>query len=256
MNSNFRISFPRTCALALFICLILPACGGLKTRDKDERATSQIKNAAVVAFMVDEPAAATLGLNVGSGKVKGMHGGSMISKNASEVDQMLAALQGTLKDQLHWKVQGTSEMVARPGYLAAYDRTMKGFQNKFPPSSGQNRFLVPKVMDFDSVRILGQEGRDQLITALGVDAIVAVRVDVILKGTTFAGIGARHPQSQFSFYVYSKGKEAPIWFEGRIAGEEAKESVGSTGFIDEQLLSELALRSAHTAFRQLASAAH
>jgi hypothetical protein len=258
MNSNEKreLSWELLGHLGLALGILsLSGCGGLKTRNVDEPALARVKKVAVVAFTLDQPAAVKLSLNVGNGQVEGDRGGSLISKNATETDQMLAALQSSLKERMRWSVKQTPEMVKAPGYVSAFDRTMKGFQNKMPPHAGMNRFLAAKVMDFDSVRILGPEGRDALCAALGVDAIVAAKVDVALGGTKIMGIGARKPRSSVSLAMYSKGVETPVWFEGRVEGDESSESVGSTNLIDEELLNRLSLESARTAFKKLSTAA-
>lgn len=128
---------------------------------------------------------------------------------------------------------------------------MKGFQNKMPPGKGQQEFRVDGIMDYQAMRILGNEGRTELMRALGVDAIVAAEVRVGLAGTTFAGIGNRYPKAHLTFQLFTPGTDAPDWFEGSIEGEEAKESVGKTAFFDEALLGRLSLESARTAFLKI-----
>jgi hypothetical protein len=148
-------------------------------------------------------------------------------------------------------VQDRSKMVANPGYQKAYERTMKGWQNKMPPSKGEKRFAVEGIMDWDAPRILGPKGREQLIRDLGVDSIVVARVDVMLNGNSIMGIGSRRPQSRLSFQIYTPDQENAVWFDGAVDGEEAKESVGATQFFDEEALKRLAVRSAETAFQKV-----
>jgi hypothetical protein len=238
-------------ALTVLASLVpLAACSSL-THSKDEVAVSQIKKVAIVAFSANEPASAQIGLNLGSGKLEGAQGGTMIPQNDPAVDSMYADLCKSFKHQLKWNVMDPKLMTTHNGYRDAFDKTMKGWQNKMPPGGGRKQFIVKDVMDYDSPRILDVAGRDALIQALGVDALVVARVDVDLNGTTVMGIGSRHPQSNLSFSIYRKGDEKPVWFEGGIKGEEMEESVGKTGFIDEALLQKLALKSIQTAYAKI-----
>jgi hypothetical protein len=228
----------------------LAACG--TTHSRDESAVDKIQTAAVVAFSVIEPAPPKLALSLTSGKVGAEAGGSMISKkNENHVDQMYTELLTSMNSKLHWKVMSPGEMGANAGYQKAFDSTMKGFQNKMPPGAGQQQYLVDNVMDFDSPRILDSKGRDELIRALGVDAIVVARVDVMLDGFSIMGFGTRHPQSRLCLMVYTLGHERPVWFDGGIDGKESDQSVGATAFIDQTLLGELALESVKTAYAKL-----
>lgn len=228
----------------------LSSCASLSHK-KDDQALSQVRKVAVVAFTADEPASATLGFSLTSHKAKAEAGGSLISQKSESVDQMLQELQDSFANNMHWSVVDTEAMTQNSGYTSAFKRTMEGWQNKMPPGAGQNRFIVDHVMDFDCVRILDRSGRDQLIDALGVDAIVAAQVKVIMNGTSVMGIGSRHPQSNLSFMMYVKGQDAPVWFEGQIQGKEAEKSVGVTGYTDEAATARLSLESAKTAFAKI-----
>jgi hypothetical protein len=128
---------------------------------------------------------------------------------------------------------------------------MKGWQNKVATPQGRNLFLAANIMDADGMRILGAKGRDELCDALGVDALVLAKVNVSFNGTTVMGIGQRKPQAALMFQVFKKGRENPVWFEGQILGQEAKKSVGATGFTDQTLLNQLSRESAQSAFEKI-----
>lgn len=233
-------------------CFLISACAGL-TKQKDEAKVGQVRKTAIVAISVFEPASREIGLNLGSGKVEGSAGGSIMAKTDPHVDSMYSELANSLRANLKWNVMDKAQMVSNSGYTLAYDKTMKGWQNKMPPGEGMFHFNVAQVMDFDGPRILDFKGREALIQALGVDAIVVARLQVSLNGTSVMGIGSRKPQTHVSFFLYGKGEEKPIWFEGNIRGDEM-ESVGKTAFIDQKLLGELALKSAKTAFNKIGTA--
>lgn len=236
----------------LLVCLLMSACAGM-TRSKNEAKVGEVRKVAIVAVSVFQPAARKVSLNLSGGGLQGSAGGSMMTQTGAHVDSMFTELSNALRKNLKWNVMEKSAMVANPGYTQAYDKTMKGWQNKMPPPQGTYHYNVAQVMDFDGPRILDFKGREALMQALGVDAIVVTRMDVILKANTVMGIGSRRPQATLSFFVYGKGEEKPIWFEGQIMGDEM-ESVGKTAFIDENLLGDLALKSARTAFNKIGTA--
>lgn len=107
-------------------------------------------------------------------------------------------------------------------------------------------------MDNESLRVMGTEGRDNLMKALGVDALVTAQIDVLLSGTTVLGIGSMYPYANLQFQVYTRGKSTADWFEGAIEGEKAEKSIGSTALtLDVELMNRLALESARTAFAKI-----
>ncbi|MCC6278343.1 MAG: hypothetical protein IT289_10565 [Oligoflexia bacterium] len=235
----------------LLISAVNIHCGSLKFRDKDEQLIGAVKKVAVIAFEVNQPDSPKIGLNLGSGKSEAIKGGSLIPQQSSHVDQMYDKLASHLTKNLQWQVIPRRELISQPGYTMAFDKTMKGWQNKFPPGEGMIKYLVPQIMDYDCPRILGVQGRDELIKALGVDAIVVARMTVELTGTTVLGLGSRYPRPVLGFFVYTKGREEPAWFDGRIEGVESKQSVGKTGFIDTKLLSQLTLEQSELVFSKI-----
>jgi len=242
-----------TILIRIFSLVSLVGCGSFKVRDRDDQAVAGIKKAALISFSVYEPQSPKVGFNLSKGQTEARAGGTMGSQSDPTVDQMYGDLQASLSKGLNWKVLGQNEMTVSEEYKRAYKRTMEGWQNKMPPGEGIQHFKIQNVMDFDSARILGPQGRDQLIDGLGVDALVVARVDVLLNGTSIMGFGSKHPQARLALFVYKKGIEKPVWFDGGIDGSEAKESVGSTAFIDDDLLKKLSTESARTAFNQIGS---
>lgn len=121
-----------------------------------------------------------------------------------------------------------------------------------PPGSGTVDYAVKNVMDWNGLRLLKPEGREKLLADLGVDALIMLKVNVFLKGFAVAGIGERKPQANAHIEVFGKGTEKMIWFD-TFEGEESKESVGMTGFINEKKLGELAVISAEAAFAKMGS---
>lgn len=235
---------------ALCLTLFVAGCSSM-VRNHDAAALKRVKRAAIIGFTVYQPDSAKVSLNVGSGNVEADRGGSLITKNSSHVDKMYLSLRRAFSTKRKWKMPDSQSMKAQSEYRKAYDQTMKGFQNKMPPPPGTHQLLVKGMMDFDALRILGQEGRERLMRALKVDAIIAATVRVNLSGTTIMGIGKRYPQARLSFTVYGRGSEKPIWFDGEVNGDVSETSVGATAFIDTKLLDKLSLQSAKTAFSKI-----
>jgi hypothetical protein len=227
-------------------------CGSMPSKVRDEASLKQVRKVAVVAYRTTLPASAQIGLNLGTGKAEGSAGGSIITGQSSETEQILTDFTKEIAKSQKWSVHDLTKMKSVPGYKKAFTQTMEGWQNKMPANSGTQQFVVPDIMDTDAPRILRMEGRDQLIADLGVDAIVSLDVNVYLEGTTVMGIGNRYPKSLVTVKMYKKGEENPIWFES-VMGDVSTESVGKTGFIDEKKVARLALSSARTAYSKMGS---
>lgn len=233
--------------LSLFI---LAGCGSLATKSKDESAVKSVKKVAVVAFSADYPVARTLSLDVGSGKLGGDAGGGLGADSANDTNPMYDEIGRALRQKMHWSIMDVNQMRDNTGYKETYKAFMEGWQQKIPPAQGRQRLHIKGVLDNVAPKNLGYEQREKLLQALGVDAIVFAYPYTSLEGTVVMGIGTRYPQTQITLYVYKRGAEGPIWFE-TFKGEPAKESVGATGFIDENKMKNLALESAKTALRHL-----
>lgn len=237
---------------SLAIVLVITACASFATRVRDEAEIGKVKKVAVIAYTANLPAARTLSLDVGSGKVGGAAGGTIIPMNSVDTDKMYTEFIKSVEKTQGWKVLDQQTMIKHAAYVAAYKDTMEGWQNKMPAGQGTTDFNVASVMDWNGPRILKYEGREKLMKDLGVDALIMLKVSVQLKGMTVAGIGARKPQAQAHIEVYGKGVEKIIWFDS-FEGDESSESVGMTGFINEKKLGELSLYSAQTAFAKMGS---
>ena len=231
--------------------VLLTACGSIKTKDRNVEQTTQIKRAAVVGFVADLPARSGISLSANTGNMGGAAGGSMIPKESARTEEMLKEINKAFGQRLKWTMLDVSKLPENASYKEAYKKTMEGFQNKFPPSAGTNRFLVKNMMDFDSLRILPQADREKLMRDLKVDAVIATRLDVVLNGTTVMGVGSRYPQAKLFFQVFKMGQERPVWFE-TLEGKEMEESIGKTGLtLDEEKAAVLGLESLRAGLTKL-----
>ena len=236
--------------IVLAFSLWLSACGS--ARIKDQTSVSKIKKVAIVAFTETEPQSRKISLNIGNG-VGTSAGGSMITETSPHVDSMYTSLSENLSRQLNWKVIGLKELKAHPAYQTAYKSTMEGWQNKMPPGEGFQDYEVEGLMDWNCLRILKPEGRDQLIQALGVDAIIMARSYVVLEGVTILGIGDKYPQAHVSLEIYGPGQKDPVWREA-FKGQQSEKSVGKTAFIDSEILKEASLQSFKSAATHIGDA--
>jgi hypothetical protein len=246
---NSKLNLKNIAVVMMFT--MLSACAGL-TKRVDDAQVQKIKKVAVIAYTANLPATRTIGLDLGSGKVAGERGGSIIPANSPDTDKIYAEFLKSLEKTQSWKVVEINAMTENAGYQQAFQKTMDGWQNKVPANSGTVDFNVKKVMDWNGPRLLGFEGREKLIKDLGVDAIIMLKTNVVLEGFTVVGIGSRKPQAHAHIQVYGKGVEEAIWFE-TFEGALSNESVGMTGFINEKRLGELSLISAQTAFAKMGS---
>lgn len=176
-------------------------------------------------------------------------GSSIGTTNSPQTTEMYDATSNKLATFLKAKPMKREAMVASEGYVRSYKGTMEGFQNKGLDNSTMH-YLVPQVMDNDSTRLLDTTGRDQLMNALNVDALVSLDVRVVLDGVTVMGLGSRKPQAHVLIQMYKKGVAEPVWFETLI-GEASEESVGATKFINEEKLRELSLVSYKSALTKM-----
>ncbi len=225
--------------LVLAFGFVSSGCGGM-SKYKEQDKVAGIQKAAVVAIGVYQPALEGGFLGTRSGKLM------VDSPHAAMIYKDLVA---ELQKNLGWKMLSFDQVRGASVMASAFERTMKGFQNKVPPGAGENLYRAEGMLDQDSPRILGPKGRDELIDGLKVDAIVVVTVRTAIKGTTVMGIGSRKPQALVTLAVYRRGQEKPVWFDGQIEGDVSTESIGvSTG---KDALDALVMQSSKTAFMKI-----
>lgn len=236
----------------LFFALIfleLCACSSLKTKERNQVQIDSIKKVAIIAYTVEEPSPVEIGFDLAAG-LTGRDTGTMITQYDPHIDKMYDQLGLKLKENLKWQVLDKNTMVKNSTYVEVYKKTMDGWQNKTPPPQGYFKYNIKEIMDDQSVRIMGLTNRDKLIQELGVDALVMVKVQVHLDGTTVMGIGNRYPKSMVSWSIYKSGIETPVWFE-TVMSEAAKDSVGKTNAFDVPKMQKLAIQTSAEAYSQI-----
>lgn len=235
----------------LTLCLMfftqLTGCAGLgKTYESSQ--IESIKSVAVLGVEVIQPSEFDIF------KPKQIDGGAMnfsVSSPSQHVQIYYDDLREGLKTKLRMSSPTSSTLVANSSYKNIYKDTMTGFQSTQPNAQGTSKFVLPEMVDFDAARKIGVAGRDQIMEALKVNALVVAQIHVQLNGTSVMGIGNKYPQSNIRLQMYKKGVESPVWQDG-AQGEEMKESVGkSTLTMDVTKMNKLAAASAKSAFEQL-----
>jgi hypothetical protein len=226
----------KTTAVSALVLLAAAGCGGL-THRKDAAAVGQIKTVAIVGLDVVQPRSAVITA-------------PLVDVHSDHVVTIYDALAERLATKLGWTVVPRGDMIANDIYVADYDKTMKGFQNKMLPGDGYNQYAIDHVLDHDSPRILDTGGRDKLIDALRVDAIVVVQVRVEFTGMSIGGLGGRHPQAIVAFDVYTKGKEKSVWFDS-FQGKETEGSAGATPIFDESKMKDLVVETTKSAIAKM-----
>lgn len=224
------------CALAFG----LSACGSIKVRDVNQEEMKNVQKVAVASFSFTQPHSTLTSNQVN------------IGEDNDEAEASLKDIAGTLAKTMKWKMLPLDEMRGNAAYQATYEKKMKGWQMGKVP--GNARLLIAKgVMDAQSLIRMKPPERDQLMSALGVDAMMEVAVNVVFanKGVAIAGIGDRYPQAYINLWMYKRGVEKPVWFDGRVVGDASSSSVGKTGFFNELEVTRLGRQSAQNAFSKI-----
>ena len=183
-----------------FILLVFPlivvSCA-IKSKVRDDAQMKDLKKVAVIGFNASIPA--------------GIAGGSIEKITSAETDKMFAEFNKALVKQFNWQVLDADTMKRQPAYVRAYDMTMKGWQNKSMVDPNRRNFVIEGIMDTESLRQMGKEGRDQLMQALRVDSLIVATVGTYFESFTVMGIGNRYPQARVYVQMYKKGAEDITW---------------------------------------------
>lgn len=225
--------------LVLGMVLALSACGSVKVRDVNEAEVMKVKKVAVASFSFEQPKSSL-----------DARGPSLGEEN-EDAGASLRDISAVLAKRMHWSVMSADEMRNNEEYKKVYESKMKGWQSKM--GSPDKLLIAPGVMDAQSLRRMKTIERDALMAALGVDALVEawVHISFATKGVTVMGIGDRYPQATASVWMYKRGVDKPVWFDGHIVGEPSAESVGKTGFWDASDVTRLGRLSAKSAFEKV-----
>ncbi len=251
MNARlFLTVFSTSLGLSLLTsCASIKVGGGSYEPEK----VQQIRSAALVGVEVVEPEAfdplKPSGKIAGSGNTMMGNMKSSIAEPAEGKAPYYKNMHDFLKKNLKWNMVEMQAVTRNPVNKEFYKNTSSGFQQKSMIDYREGNFTVPDVMDFDAVKQIGQSGREKLMDALKVDALVSYRVHVTLSGTTVMGIGSMYPQSILQFQVYKRGIEKPVWEDLQAEGVPGEESIGKTRLtLDVSKLNEEGIASAETAY--------
>ena len=213
-----------------------------------------VRNVAIIGLDVIQPAEFDLfkpSSGPDSGPMSGMNFAMATSSPA--VRDYADDLGAALKSMRKWSVVSPTTVARNEVYMKYFTDTTEGVQSTTPIPKGQTKYRAPDLMEFDGATKIKQAGRDEIMNALKVDAVVLAQYTVQLSGSTIMGIGSRYPQTSLKFQLFRKGEEKPVW-QDIVAGEDMKESVGKTAIsLDFNKLKALSLKSAKKAYADLQS---
>jgi hypothetical protein len=242
--------------LTASLLLPLAACSGMG-RVYDANAVHPVRKVAVVAVDVVQPEE----FNIMKASNSGGGSGPMSQMNiaiptpSQHVNDYVEDFRGELRKTEKWNVLPLAKVGQDEAVKKFVQSTTEGFQSTQPIPARMTKFRAPELLDVDSATKIGQAGRDEIMNSLGVDALAFARYDIQLNGTSIMGIGAKHPQANLQFVVYTKGAEKPIWRDN-ARGQEMDDSVGATNItLDFAKLKDLSIKSSHQAFNEIATRA-
>ncbi len=237
-------------SLALAFLLTLMGCAGGRIYQDD--AVKPVRNVAIIGIDVIQPAEFDLfkpSSGPDSGPMSGMN--FAMASSSLHVRDYIEDLRGALKGMRKWNMTPQATVAQNDVYKKYFVDTTEGIQSTQPIPKELTKFRAPDHMEFDGATKIGQKGRDEIMNALKVDAVVLAQYTVQIHGTTIMGIGSRYPQSSIKFQLFRKGVEKPVW-QDMVKGEDMKESIGKTAFsLDFNKLKDLSLKSSKKAYAEL-----
>ena len=239
-----------TRSLLVVSLVYLTGCASMY-RQRDDVATKQVKKAAVVAFIAQEPASSVFAIDLGGGGTSMERGGSSFYQTSPHADTLYKEFSRSLAQASSWQILSLNDVGSNPFYTEEAKKLMAPVQVMFLPKSGENWFTANKIMVPKAAELGGRDSRNRMMAALNVDALIIAEVRTeIAGGFTINGFGPRKPVTRFDMKVYRRDQDEPIWLEGG-EGEKSKESLGWIGPINEDRLKELSKESVASAFAKI-----
>ena len=239
--------------LPITISLLLPACA---TTRVDLARTQAVKRVAVAGFSV--PQQVPSGMSVlGNSDDRTVGWGIGIGEPARHSEDMYEALLRTLHKEFRWQVLPQDKLTKNTSYSALYQRVMKGIQNRPPIAAGMHAYGAQGVADAFPLERLSLGERQELLSKLGVDALVAATVTVKLAEggglKRLYGGGDYKPYAEIRFSLYDGKTQEAIWTDVAARGETASEGVSHVlgGVADVKTLNRIAVGAAESSYRTL-----
>jgi hypothetical protein len=152
---------------------------------------------------------------------------SALAKGAPAADQPAVTAYGAfgkkLEEDLHWTVIPLQDLSANPALQQAITSHRR---------MGDN-YAIPGIMHPLHADRLNAAQRKELMTALGVDALVIADVKIKVGGTSGFAMGGmgkitKYPQATIALTAYGAQDAEPMWQDRWAAGEKSKTGIANT----------------------------
>ncbi len=196
-------------SLVLAFLLTLMSCAGGRIYQEDS--VKPVRNVAIIGLDVIQPAEFDLfkpSSGPDSGPMSGMN--FAMATSSIHVRDYAEDLRAALKNMRKWNMTSQATVAQNDVYRKYFTDTTEGVQSTQPIPKEQTRFRAPDLMEFNDATKIGQKGRDDIMNALKVDAVVLAQYTVQINGSTIMGIGSRYPQTSLKFQLFRKGEEKPV----------------------------------------------
>jgi hypothetical protein len=234
----------------------LCATTACSTLSVDKARIAHIHKVAVVGFSVEQQMPTGIAFNFGSHRSAdpGFHGSSV--QPADHADAIYAELGRVLHREMKLTVIDRKVIAKNAAYAEFFDHSMHGWQNRPPVGSHVSCFGADGVTDAWPVDRMDPAARQDLMKALGVDALAVATVRISLKEggglERMVGAGQYMPQARVAFTLYDDSGQDPVWRDAAAIGETLKEGTEHVlGAADVKELNRLAIAAADKAFAKL-----
>jgi hypothetical protein len=216
--------------LAMSALIFTSACSSVQLgpskvpQAKDKSELDRIKAVAIVGLSSSQP-------SMGIGDV----GAKQIAGRDSALYSIGEKLAEHLKKRKGWRVLLSKDASRAAAYESFFLEAKSLSASSGLSGLSNTKKTLEDSIEFSSLEKVSQSRRDDLMTALQVDALLTADAFVTYTGFTIGGYGTRYPQVTLTYKLFRKGSSNPIW-SGTSIGKEASESVGFTGFVSGPLV--------------------
>lgn len=253
-EKSLEISF----LVVVLVSTIIVGCSGMRRRYEAEP-VGAVKKVAVAGFEIVQPVPPDLvkilfgpPKDKGPGMMSGINYEGMMAKPSKHAADLEADAAKAMAKLQRWTVLDAPSMRQNAVYREFFKEWMGPIQSRTPVMDGESKFHAPEILDYDSIQRMGQADREKLMNGLGVDGLIAIKIQTRIHAATVMGVGNRYPQAIVMFQLYRKGTTDPIWYDVNAEGEQSKESMGVTRLTaDFDKMNQLIATSARTAYKQL-----
>lgn len=247
---NTKLLFTTLTLLAL-----LSGCAHT-TVEKDK--LSSVRKVAIVGFDVQQQKAVGLGDLIGiAAKVKSENKADVaMGQDSAHLISIYNDLRTQIEKETSWKVLTLEQLANNPIYTALYKEKTDGFQFRPQINNKYELLQAPKVLDTFALRTTKEESLEALEKALGVDALLIVKVNVnIYKGgfiyamKSLFGQAELEPQASTNLTLMQARTKSTLWNEASAQGEAVKSNEKTfLGLAEDQVVQRLSVQAAQSSF--------